>query len=71
MGLKIFDMWGALAPDASQKDSWYGFHRFKAGYGPMHIEYIGTYDLILQQALYRSLNLADRFRWLYLKTMRR
>ena len=71
MGLKIFDMWGALAPDASQKDSWYGFHRFKAGYGPMHVEYIGTYDLILQQALYRSLNLADRFRWLYLKTMRR
>ncbi|OGE08194.1 hypothetical protein A3A60_03710 [Candidatus Curtissbacteria bacterium RIFCSPLOWO2_01_FULL_42_26] len=71
MGLKIFDMWGALAPDASQKDSWYGFHRFKAGYGPMQVEYIGTYDLILQQALYRSLNLADRFRWLYLKTMRR
>ena len=70
MGLKIFDMWGALAPDASERDPWYGFHRFKAGYGPVHVEYIGTYDLILKNALYKSLNFADRLRWTFLKMKR-
>jgi len=66
-GFKIFDMWGALAPDAKESDSWYGFHRFKAGYGPIHIEYVGTYDLILKPALYNTLNLADRLRWMFLR----
>ena len=67
MGLKTFDMWGALAPDASEKDPWYGFHKFKAGYGPEHVEYIGTYDLILKNALYKSLNFADKLRWTFLR----
>src|SRR3989344_1027390 len=33
LGLKKFDMWGALGPDADPKDPWYGFHKFKQGYG--------------------------------------
>ncbi|OGD85328.1 hypothetical protein A2164_04495 [Candidatus Curtissbacteria bacterium RBG_13_35_7] len=70
MGLKIFDMWGALGQKASEKDPWYGFHRFKAGYGPTHVEYIGTYDLILQNALYKSLNFADKMRWVMLRMRR-
>src|SRR3989344_239745 len=45
MGLKLFDMWGALGPDADPKDSWIGFHNFKKGYGGELVEYIGTYDL--------------------------
>ena len=71
LNLEVFDMWGALAPDASQKDPWFGFHRFKAGYGPAHVEYIGTYDLILKQSIYKSLNFADKFRWTMLKLARR
>lgn len=71
MGLKYFDMWGALAPNARESDPWYGFHRFKAGYGPMHVEYIGTYDLILKNALYNTLNFADRVRWSLLRATRR
>lgn len=71
MGMHVFDMWGALGPNASEKDPWYGFHRFKAGYGPMHIEYVGTFDLILKPALYNSLNLADKLRWVYLRAVRR
>jgi lipid II:glycine glycyltransferase (peptidoglycan interpeptide bridge formation enzyme) len=39
LGLKKFDMWGALGPNPSPSDPWYGFHRFKAGYGGKHIEF--------------------------------
>src|SRR3989344_453458 len=34
LGLKKFDMWGALGPNPDPKDPWFGFHRFKEGYGP-------------------------------------
>lgn len=71
MGLKFFDMWGALEPNASSRNSWFGFHKFKAGYGPLHVEYIGTYDLILKNALYNTLNVADRLRWTVLRATRR
>ncbi len=71
MKLSIFDMWGALGPDASEHDPWFGFHRFKAGYGPIHVEYIGTYDLVLNKALYNSMNIADRARWMFLRTFKR
>ncbi len=71
MGLKYFDMWGALGPDANDSDPWFGFHRFKAGYGPMHVEYMGTYDLILKPALYNTLNIADKVRWSLLRATRR
>lgn len=71
MGLKLFDMWGALAPDAKESDPWYGFHRFKAGYGPSHVEYVGTYDLVLKPQIYNILNAADRLRWVFLRAARR
>ncbi|MBI2598780.1 peptidoglycan bridge formation glycyltransferase FemA/FemB family protein, partial [Candidatus Curtissbacteria bacterium] len=68
--LKTFDMWGALGPDANANDPWYGFHRFKAGYGAKHVEYIGTYDLVLNPTLYKLLSTADRLRWLLLRITR-
>ena len=71
MGLKTFDMWGALGVDADPKDPWYGFHRFKAGYAPAHAEYVGTYDLVLNPKFYNLLNIADKARWMYLKALRR
>ena len=71
MKLRVFDMWGALAPDAKESDPWYGFHRFKAGYGGSHVEYVGTYDLVLKPRLYNLLNVADRLRWVYLRTFRK
>lgn len=69
--LKYFDMWGALGPEANDSDPWFGFHRFKAGYGPMHVEYVGTYDLILKPALYKTLNAAEKLRWVLLRATRR
>lgn len=71
MGLKTLDLWGALAPDADPKDPWHGFHRFKAGYGPRHVEYIGSYDLVLKPALYEVLSFADRARWVILRATKR
>lgn len=71
MGLSTFDMWGALGPDARESDPWYGFHRFKAGYGPKLVEYVGTFDLVLSPALYETLNIADKTRWFLLRALKR
>ena len=71
MKLKTFDMWGALGPDADGRDPWYGFHRFKQGYGPKHVEYVGTYDLVLNQTMYKLLNAGDKLRWILLRAARK
>jgi lipid II:glycine glycyltransferase (peptidoglycan interpeptide bridge formation enzyme) len=60
LGLKKFDMWGALGPDADPKDPWFGFHKFKQGYGGNLLEYIGTYDLIFNWPIYFLFTLIDR-----------
>lgn len=59
--LNTFDMWGALGPVADPKDPWFGFHRFKAGYGGKLVEYIGTYDLVFNALLYNTFTSIDRF----------
>ncbi|MEK7616617.1 MAG: peptidoglycan bridge formation glycyltransferase FemA/FemB family protein, partial [Patescibacteria group bacterium] len=60
MSLKKFDMWGALGPDAKSSDPWYGFHRFKQGYGGQLVEYIGTYDLVFNWLLYFVFTFIDK-----------
>lgn len=52
LGLKKFDMWGALGPDADPKDPWYGFHKFKMGYGGKLVQYLGSFDLVLNWPAY-------------------
>jgi lipid II:glycine glycyltransferase (peptidoglycan interpeptide bridge formation enzyme) len=61
LGLREFDMWGALGPLADPKDSWYGFHRFKQGYGGRLAEYLGSFDLVENEALYYAFNSVDKF----------
>ncbi|MBI3103618.1 peptidoglycan bridge formation glycyltransferase FemA/FemB family protein [Candidatus Daviesbacteria bacterium] len=60
MGLKKFDMWGALGPDANPKDPWFGFHKFKQGYGGQLVEYIGTYDLVFNWPIYIIFTAIDK-----------
>ncbi|MEN9407982.1 MAG: hypothetical protein RLZZ455_1198 [Candidatus Parcubacteria bacterium] len=67
MGLTQFDMWGSLGPDADPKDPWYGFHRFKQGFGPELVEFIGSYDLVIHPFLYQLYKISDKVRWLLLK----
>jgi lipid II:glycine glycyltransferase (peptidoglycan interpeptide bridge formation enzyme) len=66
-GLKHFDMWGALGTEPDTKDPWFGFHNFKQKYGPVHVEFVGSYDLVINPLLYQGYKLADKLRWLYLK----
>lgn len=61
LGLKYFDMWGALGPDADPRDPWFGFHKFKQGYGGRLVEYLGSFDLVLNYPLYYAFNSIDKF----------
>lgn len=63
LGLAKFDMWGALGPNPDPKDPWYGFHKFKQGYGAQLVEFIGSYDLVINPFLYNLYKIADKIRW--------
>lgn len=65
--IKYFDLWGALGTNPDPNDPWYGFHRFKQGFGPNLVEYVGSYDLVIHPVLYRLYTIADRIRWFLLK----
>lgn len=67
LGLKTFDMWGSLSENPDTNDPWFGFHRFKQGFAPELIEFVGSYDLIINPTAYRFYKLADKLRWMYLK----
>lgn len=67
LGLKKFDMWGALGPAPDKNDSWYGFHRFKEGYGPKLTEFVGSFDLVINPMLYTVYKVLDKIRWTFLK----
>lgn len=66
-GCTSFDMWGALGPDASEKDPWFGFHKFKEGYGAVLTQFVGTYDLVLIPLQYKIFRFVDTLRWTVLK----
>ena len=67
LGLKTFDMWGCLGPDANASQQGFGFHRFKQGYGGNLVQFVGTYDLVINQDLYRLYNFIDKYRWKLLR----
>jgi lipid II:glycine glycyltransferase (peptidoglycan interpeptide bridge formation enzyme) len=60
LGCEILDMWGALGPEADPKDPWFGFHRFKQGYGGNLVEYVGSFDLIFNTPLYFAFTTIDK-----------
>lgn len=55
LGLKTFDLWG--------REPGKGFTRFKEGYHPKVVEFIGTWDLIINKPLYWLYRLAETLRW--------
>lgn len=63
LGLKSFDMWGSLGPNAQESENGFGFHRFKQGYGGQLVQFVGTYDLVITPQLYKLYNLVDLLRW--------
>ncbi|MBM3205509.1 peptidoglycan bridge formation glycyltransferase FemA/FemB family protein [Candidatus Shapirobacteria bacterium] len=66
MGCQLFDMWGTPGPKPSPRDPYFGFHRFKEGFGAQLVEFLGTYDLIINPTLYKLFNLANKLRWVFL-----
>lgn len=68
LGLKKFDMWGAAnVKDPKPDNQYYGFHKFKEGFGAELTEFIGSYDFVINPINYRLLTMADKIRWAYLK----
>ncbi|MGB9911682.1 MAG: lipid II:glycine glycyltransferase FemX [Microgenomates group bacterium] len=69
-GCCAFDMWGALGPNPSSKDPWFGFHRFKEGFNPQLMEFLGSFDLVLSWPLYFLFRGGDFLRWFFLRFFR-
>lgn len=67
LGLEKFDMWGSMGPNPNTKDSWFGFHRFKEGYGPKLTELIGSYDFVINKKMYLAYKILNKIRWAILR----
>ena len=64
---KIFDMWGSLGENPDTKDPWFGFHKFKAGYGGELVEFVGSWDLVINPVLYWLYRVGESIRWMILR----
>jgi lipid II:glycine glycyltransferase (peptidoglycan interpeptide bridge formation enzyme) len=58
LGLKTFDLWG--------REPGKGFTRFKEGYHPKIVEFLGTWDLVISP-FYYLYRIAETFRWILLR----
>ena len=67
---KLFDMWGSTGPNPKPNDPWLGFHRFKEGYGATLVEFVGTFDLIINPLLYWPYRLGESVRWFILRLLK-
>jgi lipid II:glycine glycyltransferase (peptidoglycan interpeptide bridge formation enzyme) len=59
LGLTTFDLWG--------REEGKGFTKFKEGYNPKVIEFLGTWDLIINKPMYYLYKLGEWVRWPTLK----
>ena len=59
LGCHTFDLWG--------REPGKGFTKFKEGYNPQVVEFLGTWDLVIDKKLYYLYRGAERLRWVYLK----
>ncbi len=69
--LKVFDMWGSLGSDPDRKDPWYGFHKFKEGYGGELVEFVGSWDLVVNPILYWFYRVGEEVRWVVLRNIKK
>lgn len=59
LGLKTFDLWG--------REEGKGFTKFKEGFSPQVVEFLGTWDLVISPKLYMLYRIAEEIRWKILK----
>lgn len=65
----LFDMWGSMGPEPDVNDPWYGFHKFKQGYGAELVEFVGSYDLVVSGWMYKLYKFTNNVRWFALKLL--
>lgn len=58
LGLKTFDLWG--------REEGKGFTKFKEGYNPKVVEFLGSWDLVISP-LYFPYRLGEHLRWILLR----
>lgn len=58
-----FDMWGAADDPTNTKDPWHGFTNFKLRFGGKHVEYMDSYDYVVNGNYYKLFNTANSIRW--------
>jgi len=58
-GLTTFDLWG--------REEGKGFTKFKEGYNPRVVEFVGSWDLIINKPIYTIYRIAEKIRWLLLR----
>ncbi|MEK7472415.1 MAG: peptidoglycan bridge formation glycyltransferase FemA/FemB family protein [Patescibacteria group bacterium] len=59
LGCKTFDLWG--------REEGKGFTKFKEGYNPKVVEFIGSWDLITNKPLYYIYRIVEKIRWFILR----
>ena len=59
LGLKTFDLWG--------REPGKGFTRFKEGYNPKVVEFLGSWDLVINPIIYYIYRFAENIRWFLLR----
>jgi lipid II:glycine glycyltransferase (peptidoglycan interpeptide bridge formation enzyme) len=68
--LAFFDMWGCMGPNPATSDPWFGFHRFKKGYNPDQVQFVGSWDLVIRPILWKIFSVLDKLRWAILRARR-
>ena len=69
-GCGLFDMWGASEDMSNKSDPYYGFSVFKEKFGATHVNYIDSYDYVINNSLYKMFTLANNVRWKLLSILR-
>jgi peptidoglycan pentaglycine glycine transferase (the first glycine) len=52
-GVRLHDLWGVAPPGAGPDHAWHGVGLFKKGFGGREVVWAGSWDLVVDPALYR------------------
>lgn len=67
LGCTKYDMWGCLGENPNPKDPWFGFHKFKQGFGGSLTTYCDSYDLVFHKKFYTWFNRLNNLRFTILR----
>jgi lipid II:glycine glycyltransferase (peptidoglycan interpeptide bridge formation enzyme) len=52
-GVRVHDLWGVAPAGAGREHPWFGVGLFKKGFGGSEVEWAGSWDIVVDQTLYR------------------